>query len=452
MPPKTERRHRQGAESRQRILEAALEIAAERGYDGMTVASVTERTGLPASSVYWHFRNKDALVAETLEYSYERWLVSSLTWPQEEAGLEPLERLRRRPRLNHERLAAQPEFWRIGLMLGLIDPPQPIAGRDRYLEVRAQAQARTLAWVGEQLPATLRSRRPDLVLHLAQLLTACTDGLFRADQAGREWDFGRLADDVGAALAVYSQSPPGRRSRRTPTGHRHQSATRELPADSRDRLLAATSQIAAERGYIGATISAICDRSGLPVSSLYWFFSDKDELISEVVDRSFRQWRQNQGRWTPSDSRNRVRTLRRVLRRAAHALDVDAPDFLRIGMLATLDHHDGETSVRSRFLSIRRASEDQLAAWWTSTLTDEQRAADPDVGRELAQLVLAFMDGLFLGRRMDEWDHDTDTFVEGVIALLEIVLQQRTGATDLRDRLAAPLPEREGAEPEEASA
>ena len=57
MPPKTERRHRQGTESRRRILEAALAIAVERGYDGTTVALLTERAELPASSVYWQFTN-----------------------------------------------------------------------------------------------------------------------------------------------------------------------------------------------------------------------------------------------------------------------------------------------------------------------------------------------------------------------------------------------------------
>ena len=80
MPPRTSRRHKQGAESRERILDAALEIAAERGYDGTTIALVCEATGLPASSVYWHFTNKDALLAEVLEHSYTRWRCRT-SWP-----------------------------------------------------------------------------------------------------------------------------------------------------------------------------------------------------------------------------------------------------------------------------------------------------------------------------------------------------------------------------------
>ena len=80
MPPKTERRHRQGTESRLRILEAALAIAVERGYDGTTVALVCERAELPASSVYWQFTNKDDLLAEALDHSYRRWRLEGPTW------------------------------------------------------------------------------------------------------------------------------------------------------------------------------------------------------------------------------------------------------------------------------------------------------------------------------------------------------------------------------------
>ena len=86
MPPRTSRRHKQGAESRERILEVALEIAAERGYDGTTMALVTERSGLPASSVYWHFKNKDALLAEVLELSYTQWRAGEDGWEGSDEG------------------------------------------------------------------------------------------------------------------------------------------------------------------------------------------------------------------------------------------------------------------------------------------------------------------------------------------------------------------------------
>lgn len=68
---------------------------------------------------------------------------------------------------------------------------------------------------------------------------------------------------------------------------RHESGQ---PDVSRERILAAAAEIAAEAGYEGTTISKVTKRSGLPVSSVYWFFKDKDELLAEVVRHTFESW------------------------------------------------------------------------------------------------------------------------------------------------------------------
>ena len=47
MPPQTERCHRQGRETRERILDATIEIAAERGYDGTTMSAIAKRVEMP---------------------------------------------------------------------------------------------------------------------------------------------------------------------------------------------------------------------------------------------------------------------------------------------------------------------------------------------------------------------------------------------------------------------
>uniref|UniRef100_UPI00131AF4CF TetR/AcrR family transcriptional regulator n=1 Tax=Streptomyces fulvoviolaceus TaxID=285535 RepID=UPI00131AF4CF len=62
-PQAPRRKRANGVESRQRILDAAVEIAGERGYDGTSIAAVSAKCGLPASSIYWHFKDKDDLIA-----------------------------------------------------------------------------------------------------------------------------------------------------------------------------------------------------------------------------------------------------------------------------------------------------------------------------------------------------------------------------------------------------
>lgn len=49
---------------RQRILDAALDLLAEHGYDGMSLQMVADRVGLHKSSLFHHFKGKDELSQE----------------------------------------------------------------------------------------------------------------------------------------------------------------------------------------------------------------------------------------------------------------------------------------------------------------------------------------------------------------------------------------------------
>src|SRR5215471_13167046 len=74
--PRPRRKRADGELSRERILDAATEIAAERGYEGTGIALVSKKCGLPASSIYWHFKDKDDLIAAVIERSFGRWLAA----------------------------------------------------------------------------------------------------------------------------------------------------------------------------------------------------------------------------------------------------------------------------------------------------------------------------------------------------------------------------------------
>jgi AcrR family transcriptional regulator len=67
--------------------------------------------------------------------------------------------------------------------------------------------------------------------------------------------------------------------------------------DSRRRILDAASELMAEAGYSGTSISMICRRSGLPPSSTYWHFGSKEGLLSAVVEDGARRWLEGLPRW-----------------------------------------------------------------------------------------------------------------------------------------------------------
>jgi DNA-binding transcriptional regulator YbjK len=66
-PSDSPRRHRPSAQARREaLLQAAVEVAAERGVAGTTHRAVTERAGLPLATASYFFASIDDLVAEAL--------------------------------------------------------------------------------------------------------------------------------------------------------------------------------------------------------------------------------------------------------------------------------------------------------------------------------------------------------------------------------------------------
>ena len=138
----TRRRNRQGDASRRRILEAALGIAAENGYRAATIARITEETGLPASSIFWHFKNKQVLLAEALEHSYQGRRAEVPEWVQT-GSPETLEARLVENLTFGARAPRQSDYWRLGLTVALegadVDPQ--LSGR--FVEIRGYSRG---AW------------------------------------------------------------------------------------------------------------------------------------------------------------------------------------------------------------------------------------------------------------------------------------------------------------------
>ncbi|MGW4375309.1 TetR family transcriptional regulator [Streptomyces albidoflavus] len=171
--PQTARRKRaNGVESRQRILDAAVEIAGERGYEGTSIAAVSAACGLPASSIYWHFKDKDDLIAAVIERSFDTWL-AAITLPGEEFG-SPLERAVAVAGNVAKSLVDAPDFLRLGLMLALERRPTEPRGRTVFLQVRDIACAK-IAEMAETLVPGLDEKS---VQTLTTYAVAGADGLF----------------------------------------------------------------------------------------------------------------------------------------------------------------------------------------------------------------------------------------------------------------------------------
>ncbi|MEZ0052388.1 AcrR family transcriptional regulator [Mycobacterium sp. MAA66] len=174
--PKPRRKRADGELSRERILDAATEIASERGYEGTSIGLVSKKCGLPASSIYWHFKDKDDLLAAVIERSFADWLHA---W-QLPAGGEPRERITTLALQLAKALLDNPDFLRLGLMLALERRPVEPRAREMFLWSRTQA-AESLQQALADMTAGLE---PAQVQQLVTYAIAGADGLFIAKEIG----------------------------------------------------------------------------------------------------------------------------------------------------------------------------------------------------------------------------------------------------------------------------
>ena len=175
--PVVRRKRADGEQSRERILDAAAEIAAERGYEGTSIGAVSAKCGLPASSIYWHFKDKDDLIAAVIERSFASWLDAATHIPRDASHEERLIGVGAQ---TAKALMDSPDFIRLGLMLALERRPEEPRARTMFLQVRDHAY--------RQLTDNFRGLMPELtdaeVRQLATYAMAGADGLFIAKEIG----------------------------------------------------------------------------------------------------------------------------------------------------------------------------------------------------------------------------------------------------------------------------
>jgi AcrR family transcriptional regulator len=161
---------------------------------------------------------------------------------------------------------------------------------------------------------------------------------------------------------------------------------------SRNRILDAATEIASERGYEGTSIALVSAKCGLPASSIYWHFKDKDDLIAAVIERSFAQWL---SAWqVPAEGTGPERIVA-VIMQIAKAL-LDAPDFLRLGLMLALERRPVEPRARAMFLAIRDRAFEAL----TPVIRDLMPGLTDAQVHQLATYAIAGADGLFVAKEI----------------------------------------------------
>ncbi|MFC4950048.1 TetR/AcrR family transcriptional regulator [Pseudonocardia sp. GCM10023141] len=182
---------------RDAILNAARALISEKGFDGMAVSELCALSGLPASSIYYHFGNKLGVLASVLECTYEE-LHALFPNPSAFDHLAPIERLEAWLSAACRSLDGRPDYLR--LLIGIAVGPQKDADSIQVTVRRIRDRAHA-SWVNALTPVFA----PDgaeadlaLVAELAVLGRALTDGLSVANS----FDGIAYSSEVGSFIAL----------------------------------------------------------------------------------------------------------------------------------------------------------------------------------------------------------------------------------------------------------
>jgi AcrR family transcriptional regulator len=181
-------------------------------------------------------------------------------------------------------------------------------------------------------------------------------------------------------MATHPEVRPNRRGVRS----------RELVLDAAERLMA-------EHGYEAATVAALKEQAGIPMSSIYHYFGSKDGVLLAVIERGAERFLAELPDVATRLGRP-VEHLRVAVEAFAEALDRN-PDFLRL--LVAMAAQPPSTADGEVFAVINRVREMALLH-----LGDQIRIAfgpdtDHDTTDRLARFALAAVDGAFVAQQAD---------------------------------------------------
>lgn len=418
---KTDRPNPQGQRTRELILDAAIALAARHGYEGTKVSMIRQATGLSASSIYWHFPDKDQLLSAALERAFRVQAQGTPNWL--DSG--PLES--RREDLFAKLLAFPPadegmDYWRFGLQLAVVRPQTESVTRTRFLQIRSESFTWLGQWWERSLPEGMERRQEAGVL-MGRLTVAIRDSSFirrRGSEALDErWVTWLLAGCLDAAADRLAQRglEPGRLAETSSASAPRPKSSGEEPAGPREAFLRAAEETIEESGYGGVTVARVCEKAGLPASSLYWSFKHKDELLASVVADACRRWEEGRpvfvsrpadGNWAP--------VLKGVLLPTVAGF-ATGTSVLRLGLLLLLQRGAVPEAERRRLEQVLQDMQDMTTQWFRTVLPEEQ----PDLAllpAYLSECLFRLLEGLMLSRQIDGQPWDPELLTDLVCAAL----------------------------------
>ncbi|WP_189348393.1 TetR/AcrR family transcriptional regulator [Zhihengliuella salsuginis] len=200
--PMHARRRELGEVSRQNILDVASRLMSERGYDGTSMSALSRETGLPSSSIYWHFGSKEGVLAAVMERGADDFF-SSFPDPGDEDEA-PAEKLRCFVRSTGAWLLEESrngQFLQLQLRFRL-GRSGPLAAK--FSGIADAGLRKSIAYMKAWIAYAYASEGADAAERVAEETArfgvAMMDGVFLMAYGDEDVDSERMVDDAAEAL------------------------------------------------------------------------------------------------------------------------------------------------------------------------------------------------------------------------------------------------------------
>lgn len=192
----------QGVRSREEILDAAERLMGTRGYAATSISTLSKESGLPASSIYWHFGSKSGVLGAVMERGSRRFFeatdVTKLDITRLAAPDDPRDRLALFLHHGARTIQANPQFLRLFIVL-LLGSEGDHAQHEVVARVRAEGARRMCLLVEYAYAPWGDVVAKRIATELCGLAIALFDGVFIFGQAALRYD-PALVDRAAGAL------------------------------------------------------------------------------------------------------------------------------------------------------------------------------------------------------------------------------------------------------------
>jgi len=278
-------------DQRERLRSAMIELIAERGYPAVRILDLTQLAHVSRPTFYNLYADKEELLLSAYEDIAGRTTARIAEAFAE--GDSPERSLQLALRAFAEMAAAEPEAMTLALLGTFGAGPRALERRNRTTTALEQtvSAGRAHAWseqprdltakfliggVREVAATRLRSGRAGELPEVARELGAWAFCYPQALPLGLEG-----SRRVGKRAAAEQLTPRHERSpaeRRLPSG-RHDLAREEVVKSQRERIVDATAEIVAEKGFAGLTIPEIASRANVSHETFYEMYPTKHDAF-----------------------------------------------------------------------------------------------------------------------------------------------------------------------------